>query len=487
MRGIKFIILLIFLVSSGFFAVKCTMKKNGDQFIVLDSQGIPFIFELDPGESIRFSRSFMGRTVKRKIKLESVKLLHEPDYWFDDTTKRFDYYDAEIVLDVSGEKAMLHHRPYQMPITVNGLRIYIENIREWDEHGELGNTGDMKKSVRISVCLEGEPWGPEDILFPLSNYCWRASVYNNTWSGLVPFNLLYYHRGEDYGAIPDLLEVVSPVNGQVIRSPLPSGDGGSNTLSIRSKKGITFTFAHMNTETIADSLKIGQMVKTGDYLGKTGMTWDGRKSQHYDPHLHVEFTADNVHVATFPWMMEAYLRRYHDKVVAIAGGYRSAVPDEKIILDASRSFTADGTAPKRTSWNLSDGRVINDQVVTISYTQPGIYSEELTAVTDDGYCDKDFLYVIVFDAVRRRNIPHGWAYYYPVRDIHPGDRVLFWNRLMNIASDVLINFGDDGSWRIIKEETVHSYSNPGEYVVTIKATGSGKKPVTLKMAVTIDN
>ena len=52
------------------------------------------------------------------------------------------------------------------------------------------------------------------------------AVYNNTWSGLVPFNLLYYHRGEDYGAIPDLLEVVSSIDGKIVSTPVPEGRKG---------------------------------------------------------------------------------------------------------------------------------------------------------------------------------------------------------------------------------------------------------------------
>jgi hypothetical protein len=35
----------------------------------------------------------------------------------------------------------------------------------------------------------------------------------------VPYNKLYYHRGEDYGAIPDRLDVVAPFEGTVIATP----------------------------------------------------------------------------------------------------------------------------------------------------------------------------------------------------------------------------------------------------------------------------
>jgi murein DD-endopeptidase MepM/ murein hydrolase activator NlpD len=483
----RYLTLLISISVFGILTEISAQNKLSHSIVVLDKPGFPFTFELDPGDSINVSRTYNGQSVNRIIKLYSITPFKESNCWFKDPLIRKNYYQADIDLDVSGKRVTLHHRPYQMPETVNGLRIYIENIREWDEHGYLGRTGQLEKMARISVCLEDEPWGPQDIIFPINNYRWRAAVYNNTWSGLVPFNLLYYHRGEDYGAIPDLLDVVSPVDGRVTATPLPSGDGESDLVLIENSDRLIFTFAHMNIETISKNLTLGAQVKAGTILGKTGMTWDGKKSQYSDPHLHVEFTIGKMTVATFPYMMEAYLRKYPDKVIAIAGGYRSAVPGERVELDATRSFTRDNSPIKKASWQLSDGRSADDPITFITYTQPGIYSEELTVESSEGYQDKDFLYVIVYDPARGRNTPFGWAYYYPVRGIRPGDEVLFWNRLVGTTADVLINYGDDPSWHIIKEDTTHIYTTTGEYVVTLRSSGPEKEPVTLKMAVYIEN
>lgn len=466
-------------------AISCTVRPSND-VIILDQPGYPFIFELDPGESQNVIRNYNGKTIKNTIKLISFKPFMETNYWFNDSLGKKNYYQTDVELDISGQVVTLHHRPYQMPETVNGLRINIENIKDWDEHGRLGKTGSMKKQVRIAVCMEGEPWGPESIIFPINNYIWRAAVYNNTWSALVPFNLLYYHRGEDYGAIPDLLDVVSSVDGKIISTPVPDGPKRSNGVVIENPEGITFRYAHMNFETIVKENTVGKEIKAGDLLGKTGMTWNGFKSQHQDPHLHVELSVKEVDVNSFPYIMEAYLRKYTDKVIAIAGGYRFAVPGEKVELDASRSFDRNKLPLKSVQWKLSNGTIESNPLISITYNEPGIYSEELIVETEAGDTDRDFLYVTVYDTSGVNKTASGWAYYYPVRCIKAGDEVIFWNRLAGTISDVMIDYGDDSSPEIIGTEAKHIFQKPGKYIITLKSTGPGNAPVTLKMELVVE-
>ncbi|GEM_PF-860891 len=454
--------------------------------IILNEKGYPFIFELNPGESQTVTRTWKEKTITREIKLISVKLFREPNLWFDNSISTFNYYAADVLVEISGKPATIHHRPYQMPQTVDSIRIYIENIKDWDDHGKLGREGNLRKQVRFSVCSAHDSWGPESIIFPLNNFHWRSSVYNNTWSGLVPFNLLYYHRGEDFGAVPDKIEVVSPIKGRITRTPLPNGDGGSNTFCIRNEEGLEFSFSHMDIETIDKKLVGDESIESGEVIGKTGMTWNGRRSQYQDPHLHVELRHKGVALASFPYLMEAYMRKYPDEVFAVAGGYRFALPGDTVALDASRSFTRDSKPVKSCIWKLSDGRTINNMTASVIHNQPGIYSEELTVFAQDGNIDKDFLYLVVFDPKDPKNLQFGWAYYYPVRDLKPNDDILFLNRLKKTDSDVMINYGDTPEWSSIKEESRHAYGKPGLYVVTLKSGDNEKMPVTLKMEVRVD-
>jgi hypothetical protein len=242
----------------------------------------------------------------------------------------------------------------------------------------------------------------------------------------------------------------------------------------------------MDIENITKEYLVGTTVNTGAVIGKTGMTWNGKKSQLNDPHLHVEFSVDGTDVATFPYLMEAYLRKFPDEVIAVAGGYRFAVPGENVGLDATRSFTKSGLPAEKFRWKLSNGKNISKPVTAIKYDKPGIYCEELTVQTPEGHQDRDFLYVTVFDPENPHKMACGWAYYYPVRGIRPGDRVLFRNRLTGTASDVIINYGDDSSSEIIKQESTHIFNNAGSYIVTLNSTGPGNQPVCLKMEVIVE-
>jgi murein DD-endopeptidase MepM/ murein hydrolase activator NlpD len=474
--------ILVFFVFFNFIAAGQPPKE----IIILDEPGFPFIFEIDPGDNQIVERSYKGKKVKQKIELTSVQAFSENNYWFKNSLEQSNYYQFQVNLKIGRKLVSLYHRPYQMPVTVEGLRIYVENVKQLDESALYGKCGDMIKQVRISVCLEDEPWGPEDIVFPIDDYIWRSAVYNNTWSSLVPFNQLYYHRGEDYGAIPDYLNVVSPVDGIIFQTPLPDGDGQSNAIYVEGDNGLRFRLSHMNIESIQKKYSEGTQVKAGTILAKTGMTWSGKRSQVSDPHLHIDITIRDVKLASFPFLMEAYLRKYPEPILAIAGGYRFACPGQPVQLDAGRTISRDNQSINDFKWNLSNGKIVNDKETTIIYDKPGLYSEELLVENEEGYQDRDFLYVRVSDSTKARNIAYGWAYYYPLRGIKPGMEILFWNRLINTCSDVKINFGDNLDWFPITKEIIHKYDKTGKYVVTLKSNGPGDEPVSLKMEVVVE-
>jgi hypothetical protein len=100
---------------------------------------------------------------------------------------KWNYYKAEAVIIISGKVFTLMFQPYKMPVSVDGLRIYIEGVKS------MGYDRSLHKEVRFSVCLENEPWGiPSELEFPVNDYRFRSGSYNNTWSSLVPFNSFRY-------------------------------------------------------------------------------------------------------------------------------------------------------------------------------------------------------------------------------------------------------------------------------------------------------
>lgn len=454
--------------------------------VVMDIPGYPLVFELNPGETQSITRSYGGRTLHRSVKLVSIKHFTEPNPWFSGKFAPENYCSAEVVLEISGKPVTLTHRPYEMPKVVDGLRIFVETTREWAQNAELADMKDVQKDVRLSLCLADEPWGPVDIVFPINGYRWRSGAYNNTWSSLVPYNKLYYHRGEDFGAIPDRLEVVAPFDGTIISTPLPDGDGRSNGIRIQNKDGIIFRLAHMNIESFEKKNVVNTRVAAGTPLAKTGMTWDGRKSQYNDPHCHIEVSYGDKKLASFPYLMEAYFRKYNDPVLAIAGGYRFTMVDKEIKLDGSRSLAASGQQIASYTWRLHDGTQVESAVATLAYDKPGMYTEELSVKTKAGAEDRDFVQVRVYGRDEATDdLGYGWAYYSPLRNIHPGNKVLFWNRLVN-TSGVTIDFGDASARQVIDKALEHAYTARGIYTVTLAGADMKNRPVTVKLEVKVE-
>jgi murein DD-endopeptidase MepM/ murein hydrolase activator NlpD len=407
-----------------------------------------------------------------------------PDFWCRENDAHEIFESAGVSVAVDGVSFTLPARPYQYPVEVNGLRLLVETTQPWALKASYEAMNDVARAVRFSAVAAGEAWGPETIRFPILGYRWRSSTYNNTWLQIVPYNHLYYHRGEDYGAIPDRLDVVAPLDGTVTASPLPDGDGASNSLAIRHADGMEVRFAHMNVEHLAAAAAKGGRVGAGTVLGRTGCTWSGSKSQHSDPHLHVGFRFKNSKISPFPFLAEAYFRDYPDALMPNAGGYLFTTPGRPVRLDASRSLARPGRRVAAYCWQLQDGRRVAAPVAETIYDRPGLYSERLTVTADDGSEDIDFLQVRVFDPARGRDMARGWVHMHPGRGLAPGRPALFWNRLQSVE-DALIDFGDGTPPERFGESAEHAYARPGLHVATVTGRGPGGEPVAVQLRVIV--
>jgi murein DD-endopeptidase MepM/ murein hydrolase activator NlpD len=459
--------------------------------ILRNVPGWPTIFELDAGHSTRIERALPAGPVARNVKLISLEHVWEPDFHIAKNPARKTLREARAVVEVDGQRATLLCRPYQSPTPINGLLLYVETTRLWADAPEIEKVDAVRGDVRLSAVADGEPWGPP-MTFPIRDYRWRSSTYNNTWRSLVPYNLHYYHAGEDLGAIPDRLNVVAPWPARVVASPLPNGDGKSNGVVLQTDAGLEIRFAHMNTDSLDPAVTVGARVSAGQRLGKTGMTWAGRKSQLNDPHLHTGFkfrTPDGTETACspFPYFTRAYFDAYPDPLLPIAGGYVFTLRNTDVTLDASRSLARPGRRIAFYRWRLSDGRESDGPTVTTRYTTPGLYSEELVVRTEDGAEDRDFAQVRVWTGEKSPEpVAHGWLHYTPVRGIRPGVDVSFWNRLTRTTGDVTLDFGDATPPQVIKPETRHAYTRPGLYTVTLTARGPADVPTTIKTRVVVE-
>ena len=453
---------------------------------VARSAAMPVVFELDLNQTRQVQLAGPFGPVERGVRLLAVRESYWPNCHIPELPQKRVFRSAEVDIVVSGTPATLLARPFEMPKTVNGLRLYVETTRAWATEQQLDPMPGVRRAVRLSCVAMGTPWGPAELRFPVRDYRWWANTYGNTWLALVPYNAHYYHRGEDLGAIPDRLDVLASLEGVVTRSPLPGGDGESNGLQIRCPSGVELNYFHMNIETMLPHLTSNALVRAGDSLGRTGMTWAGRKSQHNDPHLHWGVTVDGKPLASYPFLVEAYLRDYADPLLAVAGGYHYATPGETVELDGSRSVARHDRSIVRYQWRLHDGREIEGPRAVLKTVQPGLFSEELRVFADDGSEDRDYAQLRVWNTTAGAHFAAGWFYHWPVRGARPGTPILFWNRLFGTTGPAEIDFGDGSASVRINQEVSHIYPKAGLYTAALRSRGPADEPVEVRMRVMIE-
>lgn len=451
-----------------------------------ETNALPVMFELDRGEEREVSVVGPDGEVRRRVRLVGVEESRWPNWHLADAPGHEVMRGAEVKVEVGGVGATLRARAFELPRVVHGLRLYVETTRGWATTPQLDPMRGVKREVRFSCVAEGAAWGPVELRFPIRNFRWQANTYHNTWGALVPYNLLYYHRGEDFGAIPDELEVLASLGGTVVHSPLPGGDGESNHLRLRHASGLEVAYYHMNVESVPARWTVGAVAAAGQVLGRTGMTWSGRRSQENDPHLHWGLFREGEPLASFPFVVEAYLRESSESVLALAGGYHYAMPGETVTLDGSRSVARAGRRIVRQQWLLHDGRVVDGMEAVVRAERPGLYSEELRVWADDGTEARDYVQLRVWDRERGGRVGGGWFYHSPVRGARAGEAVRFWNRLMGMTAPVRLDFGDGSVVEAVGREATHVYAGPGWYTARLVGRGPDGEPVEVRMGVVIE-
>lgn len=457
----------------------------------------PSLIDLNEGETFDYSTE--GSV--HQIKLIDCKESTEPDSYIKSNASRKVIVRADVTIEVDGKRAVVVARPFQLPVVVGGLRIGIHTTKPWAGTNYMP-IADLEKRVRLEVQDAARPWAPESLRFPIREYRWNSASYYNTWGALVPHNGLYYHRGEDFGAIPDRLPVVAPFSGRILASPRSIGQASdSNRILLSGENGVIAMFSHMNYDSILPDILPGAHVLAGQLLGKTGNTWRGRPRQHSDPHLHFSFHhAPDAVPATvesswkpprrlnpYPVMIDAYFRDYPDAAIAVAGGYRYAIVGQEIEHDATRSIARPGEKITSYQWRLHEGTTVEGPQARLTYSKPGLYSEELVVETKSGAKVRDFAQVWVAPAAGPAP-GFGRFFHSPVRGIKPGTPVLFWNRIIGGKNPAFIDFGDGTPVREIKgdSEIEHTYIAKGHYIAKLSGKDKKDHPLTLRLEVVVD-
>jgi hypothetical protein len=215
------------------------------------------------------------------------------------------------------------------------------------------------------------------------------------------------------------------------------------------------------------------------------------KQGHSGGWVHLHFEIKNRETASgewgteeaYPYLWEAYMNRYKPAVVAVARPHQLVWTGHKTVLDGSKSRSLGGNE-LRFEWTFTDGSIAEGAIQKRIYMRPGEYSEILKVTDATGNVDYDFQVVQVYDRDHPdRTIPVMQPAYYPSMDIGPGDPVTFLVRSFNteVSSEVW-DFGDGSPPVFVTSdapdrqhvqlgefaETVHSFSEAGDYIVTVE-------------------
>ena len=152
-------------------------------------------------------------------------------------------------------------------------------------------------------------------------------------------------------------------------------------------------------------------------------------------------------------------------------------------------------------WTFTDGTTAKGAVQKKKYDVPGEYSEILKVTDSKGNVSYDFNVIQVIDKDASKAIPTIQPAFHPSLNIKAGDPVTFLVRTFN--SDIgneEWNFGDGSPVVKVKSEkvnradptkgkfaeTVHKFSKPGHYVVSVERSNESGYKATGRLHVVVE-
>jgi len=402
---------------------------------------------------------------------------------------------ARVKVEVNGQPITLVSATYHLPTTIAGVQIdcpitkgYLEASRE--------NAWGLAKDGRLRLWPAGSPLvAPGTFVYPVKQR-WFAS---DTQMANVPVFVdggerpgprkVYYHSGLDFGGADRLVDVVAASDGLVVccrENVLPGYEDTPVTprydvVYVLDDRGWYHRYSHLDA--IDTTVRLGQTIKKGQsigILGKEGASggWS---------HLHFEIKSRQPSgewgtQASYAFAWEAYLREYAPKLVAVARPHSLAWTGERVVLDATRSWSQSGEIA-RYDWTFTDGSTASGPKVERTYQRPGTYSEILKVTDTDGRTAYDFAVVQILDKSQpERLAPTIHAAYFPTFGLQPGDPVTFKVRTfrtthgsetwdlgdgtppVTVRSDGNVNPRAKDGYAVV----VHRFREPGDYIVRVE-------------------
>jgi plastocyanin len=421
----------------------------------------PKLIALNAGQSCTDS---FGGNVEHTVRVIAVDEFFEQGYW--QGAFRNICYKALITVEVDGVRGEVGCGPFYMPVVVNGLRICGEVTKAFSGSTAIAA---MNEDVLLSVKDASLPWyAPGSFVFPIENYRWGASPFQNAWLGFHDMSggKLYYHYGVDLGGLhPNYLKLVSMVNNGRITQ------WGVGTRIVSDALELDIRYYHMVEQYMRTDIGVGSVLDQGEMFGYLGNNGTGS-----DAHVHIDVrytNGDPRHVNNFPMIVQAHLEQYGEPI-SFPGHKRHTFVGQPIELDGTLSVAPAGEEIVSYQWTFTDGSTATTPKVARTYATRGTYSEGLTVTSSTGKRSTNFVMVFVYPESGAVDAPYVHAINHsPIRGIQAGDTVSIRVNTRNITSNMSLAFGDGTGTGGIGTTGKHVYTQPGEYTLVFQGDGPG--------------
>ena len=403
---------------------------------------------------------------------------------------------AYVRVSVGGEEIILSAGNYNLPVAIGNVQIDCPAIKGYLANSSKDRWG-LSKDARFRLWPKGSPYiMPGTFVCPVKQD-WLASMSQSgnestyvDWGEDPANKTIYYHSGFDMGGAEGMDEIVSATDGMVISannvlldgySDMP-GDVRKDVVYVIDNHGWYIRYSHLDS--VDPEIRPGMKINMGQRIGFIG------KQGHSGGWVHLHFEIKNKETSSGNWgtedayayVWESYVHQNNPSIIAVARPHQLVWANQEVTLNGGKSKSFSGNIVSY-QWTFSDGTTAAGAVQKKIYNNPGEYSEILKVTDSKGNVDYDFTVVQVCSKkYPEKRIPTIHAGFHPTREIMPGDPVTFLVRTFNSdTGNEIWDFGDGTPKLSVKSEsipkdasqgkyarTVHSFSNPGHYIVKVE-------------------
>ena len=421
--------------------------------------------------------------------------------------------EARVRVQVNGQEGWLTCSNYRLPQTLGGVRIDCPITKGFTANSSSDAWG-LRSDARLRLWSAGSPTvRPDTFVYPARQRWFASSTqmanepcYVNACD-TPGLRRVYYHYGLDFGGCEGLTEVVAATDGLVVSCGASKLDGYDGTpvkprydvVYILDARGWYYRYSHFFA--IDESIKPGLTIKAGTRLGLVGKEGGsgGWTHLHFDIFCRQPSGLWGCQEA-YPFAWEAYLREHKPSLVAVARPHHLIYAGQTIILDGSRSWSAEGKIASY-EWTFCDGTKAAGPQVARKYDKSGYFSEVLKVTDQAGRTEYDFAIVHVHDRDKPKQFPPTiHVTYHPTLSLRAGQAITFKVRTFATTDgEEMWDFGDgsppqktrsDGNVKQLAKDGYavlkHAYAKPGQYVVRVQRTNSHAQTATGHVCVCVE-